>query len=76
MLQRTPSTPLACSLLQQMIGFTKKIHPYQYLPFHAGPRLCLGMNMAFLEAKLVACVILQKFRYLFLLCCYAFLLFI
>jgi len=42
--------------------FAKKIHPYQYLPFHAGPRLCLGMNMAFLEAKLIACVILQKFR--------------
>jgi len=43
-------------------GFDKKIHPYQYFPFHAGPRLCLGKNMAYLEAQLLICQILQNFR--------------
>jgi cytochrome P450 len=42
--------------------FEKKIHPFQYFPFHAGPRLCLGMNMAYIEARILTCMIVQRFR--------------
>eukprot|EP01103_Thecamoeba_quadrilineata_P010370 TRINITY_DN221_c0_g1_i1.p1 TRINITY_DN221_c0_g1~~TRINITY_DN221_c0_g1_i1.p1 ORF type:complete len:488 (-),score=79.60 TRINITY_DN221_c0_g1_i1:72-1535(-) len=31
-----------------------------FIPFQFGPRLCLGMNMAYLEVKIMICLILQK----------------
>jgi len=34
-------------------------HPYQFVPFQKGPRICLGMDMAYLEASLVAVRILR-----------------
>ena len=56
----------------------KKFHSYQYFPFHAGPRcgismrtcthaltthrVCLGQQMALLEAKTMIVGILQKFE--------------
>lgn len=36
---------------------------YQFIAFNAGPRLCLGRSVALLEAKLLLCVLLQKFRF-------------
>jgi hypothetical protein len=29
----------------------------------AGPRICLGMNMALIEAKMLTCMLLQKFTF-------------
>lgn len=35
---------------------------FKYIVFNAGPRLCLGMNMAYLEALMALAVILPRFN--------------
>lgn len=35
--------------------------PFKYPAFNMGPRLCLGMNMAYLEAVLALAVLLENF---------------
>lgn len=40
----------------------RKIGPYDSIPFQAGPRICLGKTMAYLEVKTNLIMILQRFR--------------
>lgn len=38
------------------------VSSFKYNVFHAGPRTCLGMNLALVESKIVAASILSRFR--------------
>eukprot|EP00927_Polykrikos_kofoidii_P015905 TRINITY_DN1712_c0_g5_i1.p1 TRINITY_DN1712_c0_g5~~TRINITY_DN1712_c0_g5_i1.p1 ORF type:complete len:566 (-),score=87.67 TRINITY_DN1712_c0_g5_i1:59-1702(-) len=48
--------------LERWIPF-KQPAPHEFPVFQAGPRLCLGMDMAIFEAKLLAAVLLQEFSF-------------
>lgn len=38
-------------------------HRYAYLPFGAGPRICMGNHFAMMEAQLALAVMLRRFRF-------------
>ncbi|KAF1317233.1 Cytochrome p450, partial [Globisporangium splendens] len=42
----------------KMISMTS----FKFPAFHAGPRLCLGMNLAMMEMKIIASMVLSKFH--------------
>jgi enediyne biosynthesis protein E7 len=38
-------------------------HRYAYIPFGAGPRICVGSHLGMLEATLVAAMVARRFRF-------------
>jgi cytochrome P450 len=45
-----------------MPGASGKIHPFAYIPFGAGSRVCLGKHLGIMEAVLLLAMTAQKFR--------------
>ena len=41
---------------------TEKANPYLFTPFSSGTRACSGQKFALLEAKIVICTIVRKFK--------------
>jgi cytochrome P450 len=37
--------------------------PYEYFPFNAGPRRCLGAEFAMMELEIVLAILLQRYRF-------------
>jgi cytochrome P450 len=44
-------------------GAREKIHRFAYLPFGAGPRICIGMGFALMEAAVILSTIAQRYRF-------------
>ena len=42
-------------------GNIEKVHPYAFIPFSAGLRICIGYRYALNAVKVVLCHILRKF---------------
>ncbi len=40
-----------------------RLDKYQYLPFGAGPRVCVGANFAMMQAQIILATLLQRFRF-------------
>lgn len=41
----------------------KQPEPFTFLPFIAGPRNCLGQNLALLESKMVIAMLVQRYNW-------------
>ncbi|KAI9488761.1 cytochrome P450 [Zychaea mexicana] len=47
-------------------GELKRLSPYQWMVFNAGPRSCIGQGLATLEAILVITYLLKRYRFILL----------
>ena len=40
-----------------------RLNKYQYLPFGAGPRVCVGADFAMMQARIILATLIQNFRF-------------
>jgi cytochrome P450 len=41
----------------------KRHHRFQYMPFGAGPRICIGMKFAYMEAIAMLATLVRRLRF-------------
>ncbi|KAM0909646.1 hypothetical protein ACQ4PT_014702 [Festuca glaucescens] len=44
-------------------GAFRPVSPFKYTIFHAGPRMCLGKEMAYIQMKSIVACVLERFRF-------------
>jgi fatty acid omega-hydroxylase len=49
--------------IDEKTGKLKMISSFQFNSFHAGPRMCLGINLAMMEMKIVTSGLLSKYHF-------------
>lgn len=49
-------------LPERFSGESRRQHPYDYLPFGAGPRKCVGAQFGMVEAQLMLAAMAQRFK--------------
>ncbi|KAJ0412246.1 hypothetical protein ATCC90586_006632 [Pythium insidiosum] len=49
--------------LDAATGRLVNVSAFQFVSFHAGPRMCLGVNLAMMELKIVLATLLSRFRF-------------
>ncbi|KAK1667765.1 hypothetical protein QYE76_055924 [Lolium multiflorum] len=47
-------------------GAFRPVSPFKYTIFHAGPRMCLGKEMAYIQMKSIVACVLERFRLLYI----------
>ncbi|ATB33821.1 cytochrome P450 [Melittangium boletus] len=55
--------PLAFRPQRWVDGLEKRLPRFAWFPFGGGPRLCIGMGFALMEARLVLATLAQRFRF-------------
>ena len=48
---------------ERFLDLKEQPSPYKFIAFNAGPRLCLGMSMAYLQAKILLISLMQQFHF-------------
>jgi cytochrome P450 len=47
----------------RFVGAAATSHRYAYIPFGAGPRVCVGSHLGMMEATLIAAMVAREFRF-------------